>query len=140
MFHDAMRTGGYVLGGEASGHLIALDRATTGDGLAAGLMILGEMVRQGTSLSDLSGRYTPFPQIQAGVIVDSKPPLDSIAEIAQAISRAKSQLGRDGRVITRYSGTEPKARVMVEGRDRALVERLTREIAGAIRSAIGVEE
>ncbi len=137
---EAMRSRKHVLGGEQSGHIVALDRGTTGDGLAAALLILGEVVRRDQPLSAVRPGYTPYPQHLVGIKVKEKPPLDTIDAVQAAIRAAERRLGDDGRVVTRYSGTEPKARVMVEGPELGLVEELTSDIVESIRLAIGAQE
>jgi phosphoglucosamine mutase len=128
----AMRHGGYNLGGEQSGHLIFLDHSTTGDGLVAGLGFLGALVQSGQTVSELAGVLQPFPQTLVNVPVREKVPLEQLPAVQNSIAAAEEQLGADGRVLVRYSGTENKARVLVEGVDTELVERLAAEIGDAL--------
>jgi phosphoglucosamine mutase len=127
------REGGEV-GGESSGHILVLDKSTTGDGLVAALQVLEAMQVQGRALSDLLDGVTKFPQTMVNVRVEEKPDLDAEA-IRTAVNSAEAELGNAGRVLLRPSGTEPVIRVMVEGEDRALVERLAHSIAAAVENA-----
>jgi phosphoglucosamine mutase len=133
-----MREHGYTVGGEQSGHLIFLDHATTGDGLVAALQVLAIMQRTGTPLSELRKVMEHYPQVLVNLQVREKPPIDDMEDVQTAIAHANKRLGDQGRVLVRYSGTEPKARVMVEGPNTALIQSCANEIAGAIRLAIGV--
>ncbi len=128
-----------ALGAEPSGHAI-FDRGEglIGDGLATTLELLRVLRETGVTLSEAARGYARFPQVHENVRVRSKPPLEEVAEIRQAMSRARDALGGDGRVVLRYSGTEPLARVMVEGRDADAIRGLAESIAAAIRSRLGV--
>lgn len=128
---ERMREGGFTLGGEQSGHIVMTDYATTGDGLLAALQVLAAMVEGQASLSSLASGLTHVPQVMLGVRVAKKPPLDSLPSVKSAISLAESQVA-DGRVLVRYSGTEPKCRVMLEGDDEALIRHHCELIAKAI--------
>jgi phosphoglucosamine mutase len=134
---ERMRRGGFSFGGEQSGHLIFLQHATTGDGTLAGLMVLAMMLEAGRPLSEIVHGFEPFPQAQVAVAVQHKPPLASLDTVQEAIRRAERALGERGRVLVRYSGTEPKARVLVEGPKEALIQREAERIAGALDRAIG---
>ena len=112
---ERMRADGYSLGGEQSGHVILREHATTGDGLVTGLSVLGAMVSQGASLSELASVMTRYPQAIENIAVTAKPPLEGITPVQDAIRAVETELGDDGRVLVRYSGTQMKARVMVEG-------------------------
>lgn len=136
---EVMRERGAVLGGEQSGHMIFLNHHTTGDGLVTGVQLLGAMRHFGHPLSQLASAMTVFPQVILNVPVSSRPALDSIPAIAQSIAEAESELGSKGRVLVRYSGTQPLCRVMVEGPDLDTTERLACKVAGAITEAIGAE-
>ena len=129
-----MRSGGFNLGGEQSGHLIFLDHSTTGDGLVAGLGFLGAMVQSGKKVSELAGVLEPFPQTLVNVAVRQKVALDELPKVQQAIASAEQELGNDGRVLVRYSGTENKARVLVEGQDESQVDRLAQSIGDALQA------
>jgi len=126
---ETMRRDGYNLGGEQSGHTIFLDHNTTGDGTMSALQVLAIMKKQGRSLSELASVMTRYPQALRAVRVASKPPLESVPALFEAVSRAEASLGDRGRVLFRYSGTEPKARVMVEGEDEARIDQLADELA-----------
>lgn len=127
---------GGVLGGESSGHIICLDKATTGDGLIAALQVLAAMSDSGRSLRDLTRDLGKFPQHLVNVKVTAKLDLEAPG-IVRAVKAAEDALGGDGRVLLRPSGTEPLIRVMVEGTDEATVRRLADDIAGAVAKAAG---
>jgi phosphoglucosamine mutase len=129
---DAMRSGGYNLGGEQSGHLVFLDHATTGDGIVAALRVLAIMSKEGRPLSELARVMTRTPQVLVNTAVPRKVPLDQLPEVKKLISSVESELGEDGRVLVRYSGTESKARVMIEGPDQARLDVMAADIAAAL--------
>lgn len=135
---EAMRKGGHKLGGEQSGHLVFLDHATTGDGLLAALQVLAIAVREGKRISDLAKAMTTMPQVLLGVVVKDKPPIASLPAVSKIIAEVEKRLGGSGRVLVRYSGTEKKCRVMVEGKDGEQVKKFAEQIADAVRDAIGV--
>jgi phosphoglucosamine mutase len=126
--HDGM------IGGEASGHLICLDKTTTGDGLVSALQVLTVLSESDRNLSELAAEMPKFPQTMINVRVDSKPDLDSPA-VQSAVSAVEQTLGDKGRVVLRASGTEPVIRVMIEGEDDAQVEQLASQLADAVRAA-----
>jgi phosphoglucosamine mutase len=128
---------GAFLGGEDSGHMILRDAHTTGDGLLAALRLLEAMQRSGQPLSELAKVMTVFPQELINVDVKSKPDLQTIPEIVQAIQHAESSLGDQGRVLVRYSGTQNKCRVMVEGPTKEQTLGLCQNIAAAVAKSIG---
>ncbi len=134
---DTMRKNGYNLGGEQSGHVVFLDQSTTGDGIVAALKVLEAMRRTGKPLSQLKKAIKLFPQAREDVRVSRKEPLDQISTVAQAISGAQNTLKDKGRVFVRYSGTEPLARVLVEGEDSQQIHLLARNIASNIQRALG---
>jgi len=134
---DAMRQGGFNLGGEQSGHLIFLDHVTTGDGIVGALQVLAAMVREDKPVSELARVMTRYPQVLVNVKVAKKRPLTELPSVQRAIAGAEGELGSDGRVLVRYSGTEAKARVMVEGADEAVIAALAEGIAGELRKACG---
>lgn len=134
---ETIRREGYSFGGESSGHMIFFDTSTTGDGMVAALQILAAMVHEQQSLSELAKVYSPAPQVCRNVPVREKPKLEEVKDVAAAISRAESALGNDGRLLVRYSGTEPLARVMVEGPDTSIIEGFADDIAEAIQKNIG---
>lgn len=134
---ERMRRDQLNLGGEPSGHIICLDRATTGDGLIAALLVTSEMVRTEQPLSRLGRMVNHFPQRQVDVQVSRKPPLEDLPDLVATIKAAEQALGHRGRVVVRYSGTESKARVMVEGEEPQQVDHWTDEIAEVLREAVG---
>jgi phosphoglucosamine mutase len=131
-----MREGHFALGGEQSGHIILSEYATTGDGLAAALAVLGVAVREGKALSELGAEMRRFPQRLESFEVASKPPLDSLPNTQALIARAEGELGSNGRVLVRYSGTQRMARVMVEGPALEQVNRLVSELSASLRHEI----
>ncbi len=132
---EEMRRSGYNLGGEQSGHLVFLDHATTGDGIVAALRVLAVMVREGRPLSELARVMTRTPQVLVNVKVDRKRPLDELTDVLGLIRTVEGELGDDGRVLVRYSGTEAKARVMIEGPDEARIRSQAESIAEALVGA-----
>ncbi len=133
---ERMREGGFVLGGEQSGHIVMTDYASTGDGLMAALQVLAEVVETRRPLAELARGLEPVPQVLEGVKVTSKPPIESLDGVMAAIAEATRAVG-DGRVLVRYSGTEKKCRVMLEGDDAALLQHHADVIVAAIRREIG---
>ncbi|MDL1969453.1 MAG: phosphoglucosamine mutase [Candidatus Desulfofervidaceae bacterium] len=134
---EALRQGYSNIGGEPSGHIVFLDHHTTGDGILTALQILAIMLREGKPLSELAAIMTPVPQQLLNVQVKEKPPLENIPAVKTAVKKAKDALNGKGRIVLRYSGTEPVARIMVEGTNMNLVEKLAADIAGAIQTSIG---
>ena len=135
---EAMRKGGFNIGGEQSGHLVFLDHATTGDGVLAGLQVLAIAVREGARVSELARVMETVPQVLINLPVREKPPIPSMLAVSGAITDAERDLAGFGRVLVRYSGTERKCRVMVEGQDRQVVERHAQRIADTVTATIGV--
>ena len=133
---DEMRRAGYNFGGEQSGHLIFLDHVTTGDGVAAALNVLAVMQRERRPLSELARCFEPFPQALVNVAVKEKRPLAELPEVGRAIAAVEKALGGGGRVLVRFSGTENKARVLVEGPDAKRIRAQAELIAGEIRRAL----
>lgn len=136
---EAMRAGGYNVGGEQSGHVIFTDHGRTGDGLMTALQVLAIMARSGKRLSELTADFVRFPQVLLNIPVGTKQPLESLPTVQQAIRRVEDELGDRGRVLIRYSGTELKARVMVEGEDEVLVRRYAEDLAETLRGALDTE-
>lgn len=134
---EEMLKSGDNLGGEQSGHIIFLDDSPAGDGLLTAVKIASLVSLKG-SLESLVEGLKDYPQEIVNVRVKSKPPLDSIPEVARALAEAHESLGDNGRVVLRYSGTEPLARVMVEAEEQEDVDRFSESIAKALRSSIGV--
>jgi phosphoglucosamine mutase len=133
---EAMRAGGGVLGGEQSGHMIFLRHGTTGDGLVSALQIFRLMAESGKPLSELRKVLHKYPQAQRAVAVKAKPPLETVPEVQAAIAAAEQALAPRGRVLVRYSGTEPKLRILLEGRDAALLEDHADRIASAVQAVL----
>jgi phosphoglucosamine mutase len=134
---EAMRAGGFVLGGEQSGHMIFLRHGTTGDGLVSALQIFRLMAQSGKPLSELRKVLRKYPQAQRAVGVKSKPPLETVPAVHAAIAAAEQALAPRGRVLVRYSGTEPKLRILLEGRDASILEDHADKIARAAEEALG---
>src|SRR5450432_457060 len=134
---EEMLRSGNVLGGEQSGHVIFLEDSPAGDGLLTAIKIASLVSMQGRLESLVEG-LKDYPQVIVNVKVRSKPPLDSLPEVARALAEAQAALGDNGRVVLRYSGTEPLARVMVEAEHDADVQRFSQSVAEALRSAIGL--
>jgi len=130
---EAMRAGQFVLGGEQSGHLILLDHATTGDGLLTGLQLLAVMARTGRPLHELAQVMTRYPQVLVNVPVEDKAEVAASADLAAAVSAARSELGASGRVLVRPSGTEQAVRVMVEALDGGQAKRVAGVLADTVR-------
>ncbi|HXJ34220.1 MAG TPA: phosphoglucosamine mutase [Candidatus Eisenbacteria bacterium] len=129
--------GGYNLGGEQSGHIVFLDHNTTGDGLITALAVLALLVEKGQPLSQLRKVMTRFPQVLVNLRVASKPDVTSLPKVAQCVAEAERTLGERGRVLVRYSGTEPLLRVMIEGEREPQIRTLADRIVDAARDAIG---
>ncbi|HEU0008733.1 MAG TPA: phosphoglucosamine mutase [Verrucomicrobiae bacterium] len=135
---EEMLRDGFNLGGEQSGHLIFRDHGTTGDGLVAALQILRIMQARSVPLSQLRQCWTRFPQLVTNIKVREKVPFDKLEGVAKLVAQAESALAAEGgRVLLRYSGTEPKARLLVEGCDPAALEHWSREICEAIKRQVG---
>jgi phosphoglucosamine mutase len=131
---DAMRRGGYNLGGEQSGHLIFLDRTSTGDGIIAALQVLALMLRSGRALSELAhSALERVPQVLESVVLGARRPLEQMHELAAATHAIESELGEDGRVLIRWSGTESKLRIMLEGPDERRLRAWLGELIDAAR-------
>jgi phosphoglucosamine mutase len=133
---EAMREKGYVLGGEQSGHIVFLDHATTGDGVIAALRVLAVMVEEGKPLSELARTMTRYPQVLLNFAVARKRPFEEMPAVQKKISQIEDALGSDGRVVVRYSGTESKARVMIEGTDESRIKAYASEIAETLKQAL----
>jgi phosphoglucosamine mutase len=134
---EEMRRGDYTFGGEQSGHLVFLEHATTGDGTIAALQVLAILKTSGKPLSQLAQIMEVFPQTQKSIEVRSKPKLESLSSVMSAVRSVEKALGKDGRVLVRYSGTEPKARVLVEGPHDDVNRKHVELIVGELRKAIG---
>jgi phosphoglucosamine mutase len=135
---DEMLKNGFNLGGEQSGHLIFRDYGTTGDGLVAALQILRILKTKDQPLSQLAKCWTRFPQLVTNVKVREKKPLEQLDGVNQLLAEAEKELqSQGGRLLLRYSGTEPKVRLLVEGRDAETLEKWSKRICGAIEKQIG---
>ncbi|HEY0710349.1 MAG TPA: phosphoglucosamine mutase [Polyangia bacterium] len=133
---EAMREHSFLLGGEQSGHLVFLEQSTTGDGVLAALQVLAVMVEEGKPLSELGATMTRYPQVLLNFEVAEKRPIEELDSVQKAIKSAESAMGSEGRVLVRYSGTERKARVMVEGQDEASIRAHAETIAQALKRAL----
>ena len=131
----AMRQGGYNVGGEQSGHMVFLDHMTTGDGVVAALQLMAVMLREQKTISELASVMTRFPQVLVNINVKSKPPIEELPSVMKLIAGVKETLGDTGRVLVRYSGTEHKGRVMVEGEDEGQINAMAEEIAAEMKRA-----
>jgi phosphoglucosamine mutase len=129
-----MLTGGFNLGGESSGHIICSDIQPCGDGLVAALLILEAMLASGKPLSELRRGLTKFPQLSRALRVASKPDISTLSALPAAIAQAGKQLGDSGRILVRYSGTEPKIRLLVEGPDETMVTTIMSDLESAVRT------
>jgi phosphoglucosamine mutase len=134
---EEMRRSGFNFGGEQSGHLIFLDHVTTGDGVCAALNLMSVMLRERKPLSELARCFEPVPQALLAVAVKEKRPLETLPGVIRAIVSAEQALDGEGRVLVRYSGTENKARVLVEGPDARRIREYAETIAEELRKALG---
>jgi phosphoglucosamine mutase len=135
---EAMRRGGFNLGGEQSGHVIFLDHSSTGDGLIAALQVLALVIRTGKPLSELAQEAMErVPQIVESVTLPARRPLEDMASLQRLIAQVRAALGKDGRVLVRWSGTEPKLRVMVEGPDEGRIGTIAQDLVAAARRDVG---
>jgi phosphoglucosamine mutase len=132
-----MRAGGYVLGGEQSGHVILTEHATTGDGTLTALQLLARVAATGRPLADLAAVMHKLPQVMINVKDVDKGRAGTSAELVQAVKEAEAELGESGRVLLRPSGTEPLVRVMVEAEDGEVARRLAEHLAGVVKTALG---
>ncbi len=137
---DRMRTKGYNFGGEQSGHLIFLDYNTTGDGILAALRLLGVMLKENKRLSELAGRMTAMPQILENVRLPHRIAPSSIKGLEQLVTAREAELGAEGRILIRPSGTEPLIRVMVEGPDQTRISLMAGEICEHIQQQMPAKE
>jgi phosphoglucosamine mutase len=135
---EAMKAGGYSLGGEQSGHVIMSRHATTGDGLLTALHVLSRMAEKGASLAELAGVMTRLPQVLVNVPGVDKARADDDPVLAAAVAEAEAELGESGRVLLRPSGTEPLVRVMVEAASAEGAEAVAERLAGVVRSRLAL--
>jgi phosphoglucosamine mutase len=134
---EEMQRGGYNLGGEQSGHMIFLDHNTTGDGMLAALQVLAIMRRYDKTLSELAEVMIPLPQVLVNVRVAEKKDIQTVPEIAKVVTAIEEQLKDEGRILVRYSGTEPLLRIMLEGQDKYMITGWAKEIADVVESKLG---
>jgi phosphoglucosamine mutase len=134
---EEMRRGGYNLGGEQSGHMIFLDHNTTGDGMLSALQLLAVIRRKEKSLSELAEVMTPLPQVLVNVRVSEKRDIMTIPAAAGLVAAIEERLGDDGRLLIRYSGTEPLLRIMLEGQDKYQITTWAKELAELVEKSIG---
>ncbi len=134
---ERMRKGGFNLGGEQSGHMIFLDHATTGDGTVAALALLSMMKKEQSSASAIARFFVASPQELVNIKVNNKVPIEQLPDVVRLIDSVEQRMGAEGRVLVRYSGTEMKARVMVEGPDAVAVRADAQAIAAALQAALG---
>jgi phosphoglucosamine mutase len=136
---EMMKREGSLLGGETSGHIICLDRVTSGDGIVTALQVLLAAHQSGRTLNELKSGMSKYPQVLLNVRSTKGADVLSVAAVRDAVRNAESKLGDTGRVLLRPSGTEPVVRVMVEGRDRQQVETLAAELAASVETALDQE-
>ncbi|MBK1834273.1 phosphoglucosamine mutase [Roseibacillus ishigakijimensis] len=134
---ERMREKGFCLGGENSGHLIFADHATTGDGIMGALQVLAEMKATGKTLAELADCMSIFPQKLVNVAVTDKPPVAEIRGLGELIAEAEAEMADSGRVLVRYSGTEKLMRVMVEAREKEVVDQWCEKLVTLVKNEIG---
>jgi phosphoglucosamine mutase len=135
--YEAMQQQGANLGGEQSGHVLFLDHSPAGDGILTALAVMSVACESQESLESLASCMVKFPQVLINVAVRDKPPIDSLTDLMERVRAFESEMNGSGRVLVRYSGTEPLARVMIEGEDGGRITAMADELAGVIRSLIG---
>ena len=136
---EEMMKRNFNLGGEQSGHIIFRDFTTTGDGVISALQVLRIMRESGRPLSELAHCLKKYPQVQRNLVVKSKPPFEELSAVMKLVSETETELAGKGRVLLRYSGTEPKIRLLIEGRDAGKIDDQADRIAEAIQNAIGTQ-
>ena len=134
---EDMQRLGAVIGGEESGHMIFLNHHTTGDGILTAMQLVAAMIKEGKPLSELATLMDVYPQKLINVEVKSKPEISTVPELVEAIKQVEAELGDQGRVLVRYSGTQNMCRVMVEGPSDEVTETYCRQIADAVKRTIG---
>ncbi|MBI3804854.1 MAG: phosphoglucosamine mutase [Nitrospirae bacterium] len=137
---ERMLKDGYNLGGEQSGHVIFLDYNTTGDGLISALQLLSLMKRTGKKVSELAACMTALPQILKNIKVQKKPEISEIPEFEKAIAHCEEKLKNKGRILIRYSGTEPLIRIMIEGEDQATITAMADQLGEIVQRKIGISK
>ncbi len=133
---EEMLRNGYAIGGEQSGHVICAEHLFTGDGVATALLVLRAMIESGRELADLAGELTMYPQVLVNVRVRERKDVSTVPAIADAIARVNVAMNGQGRVLIRYSGTEPLLRIMIEGADDVVIRGWADEIAAAVKSQL----
>jgi phosphoglucosamine mutase len=133
---EAMLKGGYNLGGEQSGHMVFLNYTTTGDGILTALRLLSVMLRKDKPLAELASFLQKCPQILINVEIKERKDLKALPQARHAIQEAEKHLGPRGRLLVRYSGTEPKLRVMTEGEDESLIRQVAQDLAQALKTML----
>lgn len=133
---EEMLAKGYVVGGEQSGHVILAEHLFTGDGMATALAVMRVMVEAGQSLAELAGALVTYPQTLVNVRVRERVDVSTVPAVAAAMARVQGALGKKGRLLVRYSGTEPLLRIMIEGEDQVSVRAFAEEIADAVRTTL----
>ena len=131
---EEMLTSGSILGGEPSGHVLFFDASPAGDGMLTALRIFDVLAERGVPLS--KGAFPRFPQVLLNVRVSRKPAIDQTPAVQRSIAAAEKELGADGRILVRYSGTEPICRVMVEGPSEEVVRRLAAGVADLVKKEL----
>jgi phosphoglucosamine mutase len=134
---EEMISRGISMGGEQSGHIIFSDHLFTGDGIATALNVLRTIADTGRELADLASELVSYPQVLVNVRVRERKALPSVPEIAEAMQRIERRLDGQGRLLVRYSGTEPLVRVMIEGKDQQEIQGWAQEIADTIKQHLG---
>ena len=135
--YSQMREGGHPVGGEQSGHIIFMDHSSTGDGVLASIQLLDFLRDRDLDLDRAARVMTSYPQVLKNVRVSERLPLEEVGALQEVVGNVEAQLGDEGRVLLRYSGTESLLRVMLEGPQQQLVEQLCEKICGVIRDAMG---
>ena len=135
---EAMKAGGYTLGGEQSGHVVLSEHATTGDGTLTAVMLLARLAQTGKALADLAGVMTRLPQVLVNVKNVDKSRADSDPAVQAAVSAATRTLGDSGRVLLRPSGTEPLVRVMVEAESGEAAQNIADELAAVVAESLAL--
>ncbi|TAK15670.1 MAG: phosphoglucosamine mutase [Acidobacteria bacterium] len=133
---EEMLKNGYAIGGEQSGHVICAEHLFTGDGLATGLLVMRAMVESGRELADLAGELTMYPQVLVNVRTKSRTDVNEVPAVARVIHQVTRAMEGNGRLLIRYSGTEPLLRIMIEGQDDATIKGWAEEIAAAVRAEL----
>lgn len=134
---ERMLEGGFNLGGEQSGHIIFLDHNTTGDGIISMLQVLAILKQSGKSLADLSSWIEEFPQVLTNVTVSQRPPIEEVSALNKSIQAARRELGDEGIILVRYSGTEPMIRIMIQGRNRDRIQAMANDLARIAQQELG---